>query len=332
MSDNRKKKDVHLTGALAAVLNEGSFSTVEQKLHSAKVQSQEQNPSPSIFSISSAETPHEKIIQIYPNECIPWQFANRPEIEMGNLEELAESIEKTGQLEPVLLRLNTGENKHLYKYEIIYGHRRWRACLLKKLKLKAIIREVNNQTAALYQEDENEKYSISDYAKAIHYQSLIDAGIFENEFQLSIKLNIQRNRFNDLMSYNRVPKELRECIPNFHLLAQRTAIKIASLAKDPKNIPILIQLAKDIGNKKITSTILEAKVEAIKSGSIPYSKKSTPILGRGGAEIFTVREDSNGAPCIVLHRAARRAINLEQLKEIIKSYVDDCIDKINKNT
>src|SRR5690348_5666622 len=101
---------------------------------------------------------------------------------------------------------------------------------------------------------------------------------------------------NDLMSYTRIPSQLLDAIPNVHRLSQRMAIKLASLSKSQNNLEALILLAPKIGANKISSGTLEkALKDAISGNSESLSKKSTPVVGKGGAEIFTIREDSNGA-------------------------------------
>lgn len=271
------------------------------------------------------------LVELSPAICKPWDFSDRNEVELGNIEELANSIQMAGQQEPILVR--PVKNTSLLadssiRYEIIFGNRRWRACKLIGKNLLAIVRELNDQEAALSQKEENEnRQDISDYSRAIHYKRLIDAKVFENENQLSMKLNIHRNLINNMMSYTRIPKQLLDAIPNMHQLSQRLAMKLASLSKFPENMEPLILLAQKIGDGKITSTNIDKALNEIKTGnSISMTKKSIPVVGKGGAEIFTIREDSNGAPCIVLHKATRQAIDIDELKLMLKNYIDKCIE------
>lgn len=329
------KKDVHRTGALASILNQSDIQPVDLKLNK-KSEAQSSSPATNEIASPSSITQREKprtdsLIEISPAACKPWDFYDRHESELGNIEELANSIQKAGQQEPILVR--PIKNTHLsadpsIKYEIIFGNRRWRACKLIGKNLLAIVRVLDDQEAALSQKEENEnRQNISDYSRSIHYRRLIDSGVFTNENQLSVKLNIPRNSLNDLMSFNRIPTQLLDAIPNVHTLSLRMGVKLALLCKNPENLEILIQLAPKIGTNKLSSTKLDQAVEEIKTGNAnQLSKKSIPVTGKGGAEIFTIREDSNGAPCIVLHKASRQAINMDDLKTLIKNYIDKCIE------
>jgi len=269
----------------------------------------------------------QQLITIDPKKCRPWKYADRLPEEMGNIEELANAIKNNGQQEPVLLRPIIDGGDEL-EYEVIFGNRRWRACTLINIPLLGIVKELSDQDAATAQKEENEnREGLSTYARAMSYKRLINDGIFTNENQLSIKLNIPKNTLNDLMSYTRIPQAVLNNIPSVHKLSQRLAVKLATLSKDEALLPILVKLGPEISNKAITTKNIELKIKDIQSGSNSFHKKSTPVIGKGGAEIFTIREDSNGAPCIVLHKAARNAIDLPNLEQLIKNYIDECIDK-----
>jgi len=104
------------------------------------------------------------------NHCRPWMFADRPENEMGDINSLSESIKITGQQEPILVRPTDNEKKE--QYEIIFGHRRWRACKKIGTKVLAIIKAVTDREASLFQKEENEnRKDLSDFAKAKSFKA-----------------------------------------------------------------------------------------------------------------------------------------------------------------
>lgn len=77
---------------------------------------------------------------------------NNPGFTSESLMELANDIARDGQHEPVVLRKNT---KNLGRYLMVAGERRWRACQLKGVKLKAIVRELSDEQAYRVQRAEN---------------------------------------------------------------------------------------------------------------------------------------------------------------------------------
>jgi len=78
-----------------------------------------------------------ELVFVDPNECEPWEYANRSEDEMGNMEELIKSIKENSQLQPVLVRTHPSPHDGV-KYQIIFGRRRHAACLQLGIKLLVI--------------------------------------------------------------------------------------------------------------------------------------------------------------------------------------------------
>lgn len=77
------------------------------------------------------------------------KYQPRLSMDEDGLDELAESIKEQGVMQPILVRVKTSRNK-VKKYEIIAGERRFRAAQLAGLKeVPVIIREVDDQQAAV---------------------------------------------------------------------------------------------------------------------------------------------------------------------------------------
>ncbi|MDQ0203334.1 ParB/RepB/Spo0J family partition protein [Pectinatus haikarae] len=120
----------------------------------------------------------EKIEQINTNDIRTNPFQPRSNFDEKSITELAQSIEKCGILQPVLLR------KISEGYQLISGERRWRAC--KKIKLDvipAIIRDYSDREVAqialienLQREDLNAMEEASAYSRL-----LSETGITQNE-------------------------------------------------------------------------------------------------------------------------------------------------------
>lgn len=84
---------------------------------------------------SKTEVSDIKILNVDPSTCKRWKFADRIEADFFKIDELAEDILKNGQINPVLIRAADDEN---FKYEIIAGSRRWKACLLANIVVRQV--------------------------------------------------------------------------------------------------------------------------------------------------------------------------------------------------
>jgi ParB family chromosome partitioning protein len=258
-----------------------------------------------------------------PKDCYPWRFADRPIDEMGDLETLAASIKEIGQQEPILVR-PAHYNKEI-RYEIIFGSRRWRACKLAGVKVLAIIKDVTDQEATLYQKEENEnREDISDLARARNYKALIDAGIFKNESELSKKLGISKQRLSDIMSFNRIPERLANAIPNLREVSSKTAIKIAFLAKEEMVMEQLIHLAPKIGSKEITSANIELYLKKLMNPKFTHHSEMFDIFDENGKRLFVFRITASGETKIKIEKNLYGSYDIQKLKEMLCTYLSDC--------
>lgn len=113
----------------------------------------------------------------------------REKFDEEKLEELAQSIEKHGLIQPVVVRKIEGKEE----YELIAGERRLRAYLkLQKEKIPAIVAEIDNEAAAaeiaLIENIQREDLTPLEEAKA--YQTLLnDFGLTQEELAKRLSKN-----------------------------------------------------------------------------------------------------------------------------------------------
>lgn len=113
------------------------------------------------------------------------------------LHELADSIEKNGIVQPILVRASSVEPG---KYEIIAGERRWRAAKLAKLDaVPVVIREVGDQQALEMALIENiQRQDLNALEEAMGYQRLMDEFDYTQE-QLANAVGKSRSHIANLL-------------------------------------------------------------------------------------------------------------------------------------
>ena len=226
----------------------------------------------------------EIIKPISPDRCKSWALADRHELEMGDIKSLALSIKTYGQQEPILARPIAPQEGGI-EFEIIFGNRRWRACKLINIPVKAIIRNVSDQDAAIAQKEENEnRKEISDFSKAIHYKNLLDKKIFSTMAELSQKMGVGKATLSDLMSYTRIDTRIISSIKCPHRVSKKAASKLAALSQNisDKSLQALLKIIPDIESgiisaRQIESAFLQQELTLNES----YSKQTdlTEIVG-----------------------------------------------------
>lgn len=254
----------------------------------------------------------ESLALISHERCEPWAYADRSEEEMGNIESLAISIKKYGQQEPILVRPKHDVTSEV-EYEVIFGNRRWRACASLNIPVKAIIKSLTDQEAAISQKEENEnREGISDYSKAIFYKKMLDNKIFSSIGSLANNMGIGKSTLLDLLSYTRISQEIISAMPNPHKLSRKAAAKLATLSSANKDtIENLILLAPDIVAGKIPARKIESELN--KRLNPDYVQNLTKAL-------FSLTTHNNGDLTILIPKDQVKNINLEELNNLLTEH------------
>lgn len=203
-----------------------------------------------------------EVLTINPRSCTRWHYADRSLFEFGDIAALSEDIKRNGQVEPVFVRV-TGRNN--FKYEIIAGSRRWKACLDADLPLKAILFDIPDEEAALIQIKENQSLGICDYSKGVYYAKLLTDHKMTQE-KLAQNINCSRQKLQNFLSFSKIPQVIWDAVGNTAKVSSKTASVIYSLSqKGERYVNILIELSEEI-KKGIGSTRLERIVNEILLG------------------------------------------------------------------
>lgn len=90
----------------------------------------------------------DRLIWIPCDEITPNRYQPRKEFKPKELEELAESIDSQGLLQPITVRMSDDLPEGI-KYELIAGERRWRATkdILGKEKIRAVVTVMSNEAS-----------------------------------------------------------------------------------------------------------------------------------------------------------------------------------------
>ncbi|MCF6777624.1 ParB/RepB/Spo0J family partition protein [Thiotrichales bacterium 19X7-9] len=250
------------------------------------------------------------IIEIKPENCKRWQFADRSTFEFGDINKLGLDIKNNGQVEPVIVRKSTDSN---FKYEVIAGSRRHRACLEAGIALKAIVKDISDQEAFFMQLRENEKQPISDYSRGMHFKKLIDSD--KSSVAELAKLNqCSKDKIYDLLSFANVPSQIWEAVTNMSKVSCRSASVINALAKKGDNyISALIEIAEEI-RKGAGCRKIEKLVNEIVHGQ-QQTVNTKEIISKDGTVIGKWVKNS-----IVFDDSFK--VNQEEIEEILVSFLE----------
>lgn len=326
-----ERKNSHISGALAALLNSGDVKPVIINNSDEKRYSKPNNLSNYLANQTEQLEPTVYTVhEISPDLIINWKLHDRSEIDLGDIEELANSMVTIGQKQPCIVRLYHGSD---FKYELIIGERRWRAAKLRNIDLKVIIENLNDHDAALCQVIENERREdLCDYSKGMNYAQLIGQNIVSQK-ELESVLNKTKVEITRLLSFSHVPTKIWETIGDVRKISARTASEIRAMVQHKtlghQYTNAIIQLAEQLKTGKLGARNLRSAADKL-ANNITYPCLTKEIMSLSGRHLFSWRRDSNGNLSVSFPKSIREIIDKEQLEHVIKETIETQIQQLDK--
>lgn len=328
---DNSKRSVHNSGPLGMLVKTGQIKKVDlteeepSHGHLQHVGLEGLRTAGSYFKTQSGIKFNEnELVFLDPNECEPWEYANRSPDEMGDMDELIKSIRENSQLQPALVRLHPAPHGNV-KYQIIFGRRRHTACLQLGIPFLVIRKDsLTLQEAIACQDAENKfRKDVSNYSNALLYKKLLDNRAFRTEKELADKLRISPSSLNDLMAYTKLPTSLVSRIPNIHDLSTYMALKMARLISDnPAVVEKLVEIAPEIGRTLTTPVKLDQALAPKKDQVQNVSHRTNIVNDKNGKKLFTFKIDHKGVPSIVFNKDLLDILDFDAICDQIKSTID----------
>jgi ParB family chromosome partitioning protein len=237
-----------------------------------------------------------------PRTVRPSQWSNRHADSFADAAfvELRADIESAGgNVQPVKVRpvLNgSTPDATVVAYEIVFGHRRHRACLDLGLPLLAMIAEVSDRELFETMERENRsRKNLSAWEQGRMYKRALDGGLYPSQRGLSQALGVDVSIVSKSLSLARLPDTIVAAFASPLEIQFRWAQPLAEvLQRDPDGV-----LARAAQVRAAAPALASAKVLAILLGmaNLPVLNRSTPdqrvIQGSAGRQALMTR-DSRG--------------------------------------
>ena len=204
-----------------------------------------------------------KVDQLRPNPSQP-----RREMGAENLKALADSIAKTGIIQPIAVR-PVGDNV----YEIIAGERRWRAAQMAGLtEVPVIIREATNEEMLEFALVENIfREDLNAIDRALAYKRYCDEFDLTAE-QVAERLGEDRSTVANYLRILDLPSEVKTCVAEGKLaMGHARCVLALPAAKDR------IKVASDVIQKDLSVRAVEKRVRDLLASGSPAIRE-----GKGG--------------------------------------------------
>lgn len=224
---------------------------------------------------------------------IPAYKVDRKNTDLSSIENLAENMEKVGQVQPCTVRLSDSQKNK--KYELIFGERRYWAAISKGLKLKVVIKDIPNDSAALMLLSENaNREDTTDFAYGEQLNTLLQSEMLTQQ-DLVEKLALSKQKISRFLSFRKIPEELFNEIRDWSQVSAGTAEKIKQLcSKGLIYQEAILYYAEQIRSGSISHNKLLDLVESKVNNEKMSLKETKKYYTKDGRIAFTVRPDNNG--------------------------------------
>lgn len=246
-------------------------------------------------------------------KIVPSQWANRHDssFEGAKFQALRSDIESAGgNVQPILVRPKSGGEQ----YEIVFGHRRHRACLELGLPVLAVVAEVNDRDLFAAMDRENRaRADLSPFEQGEMYRRALDDGLFPSLRDLSRQLGVDPGNVSKAIGVARLPAEIIGAFPLPTQIQFRWGSDLhKALQRDPDLVLARARELKQNGQPNSASEVMDFLLHGQPKKAYPEKKK-----------IF-----SNGSPVGNYSRAKDGGVRLEfepnalseqQAKRLVKS-------------
>lgn len=219
---------------------------------------------------SNKDSQLDEVVKIPVKNISPNPFQPRSTFDEERIQELAQTINTHGMIQPIIVRKMDDDN-----YELIAGERRWRAVQILEWKtVSVIIRELNDaETAsvALIENLQREELTVIEEAKA--YSQLLELQSLTQE-ALAQRLGKSQSTIANKLRLLKLPSGVQDA-----LLGKKITERHARALIILKNEETQLHILNDIIEKNLNVMQTEELIKQINNPPEPKTKKGPKLKG-----------------------------------------------------
>ncbi|MEO6321154.1 MAG: ParB/RepB/Spo0J family partition protein [Polaromonas sp.] len=226
-----------------------------------------------------------------PAQVVPSKWANRhaDSFENADFEALKADIESAGgNVQAIKVRPVPGTDPQ--RYEIVFGHRRHRACLELDLPVLAVIESINEQALFVEMDRENrQRADLRPYEQGEMYRRALDEGLYVSLRKLAEAIGVQASNVSVAVKIARLPADILDAFPSRLDVQYRWAAPLAdALEKEPD---VILKRARTIAARKdaVPRSAADVYRALIGSSKDPMGKSSQEFNIGGNSAVVVKR-------------------------------------------
>lgn len=260
--------------------------------------------------------------------CIrPSRWANRHEASFNDAEfrELKTEIEAAGgNVQPVKVRpLSAAEATSAgrgIRYELVFGHRRHRACLELGLPVRALIEEVSDQQLFEAMERENRgRKNLSPWEQGCMYRRALDEGLYPSLRKLAEAVQVDVSLVSKSLSLARLPAAVVEAFASPLEIQFRWAQPLSELLqKDPDAVLARARDLKGQGQALTAQAVFNALTG---QAAVPAARPAAAHVRRNGRKLATLSRDARGRASLRFEAGVLAPEREEELLQLVEDFI-----------
>ncbi|HRY15605.1 MAG TPA: ParB/RepB/Spo0J family partition protein [Candidatus Competibacteraceae bacterium] len=246
-----------------------------------------------------------------PEVCRPWRWADRPASEAPHVDELAQSLDRDGQVAPAIVRPVRDPEQPTIRYEIIAGYVRWKAALQARRQLLVDIRPVlsDREAFSIMVVENDLRRGLSDYTRAKRYQRALDKNLFASKGELADAVGIGNAQLSKYLGFAKLPNPVVAVCRDITALPLTTGYILASLCGKGFQEQVIALLprieAGDIAGRQLEELAVDPSQlgRFLPTAPVSEAAEATPS-GKPESRSFV---SSSGNPLFTVNISQRRA-------------------------
>ena len=257
-----------------------------------------------------------------PQRVIASKWANRHQasFEDADFGALKEEIQQAGgNVQPIKVRPVADDEG---SFEIVFGHRRHRACLELGLAVNAMVEDMSETQLFEQMERENRgRKNLSAWEQGCMYRQAIDGGLYPSLRKLSESLGIDLSMVSKSIALARLPAPVIAAFASPLEIQYRWAQPLSeAVQKDPDGV---LARAKEISsgaNRPAPAQVVAMLAGQVLNGSTPSVQ---PIqVAKDGKKIATIDTDSKGRAVVRFEAGALPEKKRSALAKLIEDLLN----------
>ncbi|WP_241018258.1 ParB/RepB/Spo0J family partition protein [Paraburkholderia sp. Tr-20389] len=238
------------------------------------------------------------------------KWANRQDFGDESFAELKSLIaEAGGNTQPIKVRpASDGDG-----YEIVFGHRRHRACLELDLPVNAIVdREITEQGQFVQMDQENRaRKNLSPWEQGVWYKRALDDELWPSQNAMAKACGLSQGNISSALLVAELPAEIVGAFPSPHDIQFQAARKLSVALKKAGDeiVQRAVELAEDPA--RTAQEVLAALLGAGRPAA-PARKEEEVGIERKG-DLLVIRLRASGVP----------QDRVEELRQLITGFLED---------